>query len=92
MRLFDADALLERIKRFKYYFGRPPHAEELMYGIENSPTVDAVPVVRCKDCRLGEKNKGAYVREKTWCIRQETYHNDDWFCADGERRDDNAAD
>lgn len=35
-------------------------------------TVDAVPVVRCKDCRK-------------WCI---CHKSDDYYCADGERRED----
>lgn len=48
-------------------------------NISNAPTIDAVPVVRCKDCSLlgGEK-----------CL----WHNIcppsyDWFCADGEREE-----
>ena len=34
--------------------------------------VDLVEVVRCKDCRK-------------WCI---CHHSDDYYCADGERRED----
>lgn len=48
MRLIDADAFLERTKKDPLF----PLVER--YGlsgvIENEPTVDAVPVVRCKDC------------------------------------------
>ena len=40
------------------------------------PTVDAVPVVRCKDCKYF----------KTRLCENEDNH-DDWFCADGERKD-----
>ena len=36
-----------------------------------SPTVDAVSVVRCKDCK----------REEVCCIRRTNDSN--WFCADG---------
>ena len=43
-------------------------------------------VVRCKDCKHGEK---APTFEKypdvTWCNKHLTSHNDDWFCADGEK-------
>ena len=39
------------------------------------PTVDAVPVVRCKDCKYF----------KTRLCENEDNH-DDWFCADGERK------
>ncbi len=44
-----------------------------------SPTIDAVQVVRCKDCTyLGEINCPQYYR------RAEL--SDDYFCADGERQ------
>lgn len=39
--------------------------------INEQPTADVVQVVRCKDCRK-------------WCI---CHHSDDYFCADGERRE-----
>lgn len=40
--------------------------------IDNAPTVDLVEVVRCKDCT-----------RQMIC-----FHSDDYFCADGERRED----
>ena len=44
--------------------------------LDAAPTIDAVPVVRCKDCKYF----------KTWlCQNEDNY--DDWFCADGERKD-----
>lgn len=45
--------------------------------IEELPTIDAVPVVRCKDC----KNKEMC---RTWTIWASP-PPDDWFCKDGER-------
>ena len=48
MRLIDADAFLERTSKDPLF----PLVER--YGlsgvIQNEPTVDAVPVIRCKDC------------------------------------------
>ena len=46
MRLIDADALLAEYDR--QHEGEPGKARKL---IEDAPTVDAVEVVRCKDCR-----------------------------------------
>ena len=46
MRLIDADALLAEYDR--KHEGDPGKARKL---IEDAPTVDAVEVVRCKDCR-----------------------------------------
>ena len=44
-------------------------------------------VVLCKDCKHGEKPPTfQYYPEITWCNKHSTSHNDDWFCADGERR------
>ena len=47
-----------------------------------SPTVDAVPVVRCKDCKHGEKCVEPH--KDYWCNLYEGYKWSEWFCADGE--------
>mgnify|MGYP001661355285 FL=1 len=49
--------------------------------IEKAPTVDAVVVVRCKNCR-------SYNKPKTgWCeVHLDREHPDD-FCSYGERKD-----
>ena len=44
--------------------------------LREAPTVDAVEVVRCKDCKYF----------KTPLCQNENNH-DNWFCADGERKD-----
>ena len=49
MRLIDADAFLERMSRTDRFFG-------VVYDINDAPTVDAVPVVRCKDCKYRTKD------------------------------------
>lgn len=41
MRLIDADALLDAIS---------VHLERIEQEIDDAPTIDAVPVVRCEDC------------------------------------------
>ena len=42
-RLIDANALLEKMKRTSRYF-------DVLFDVEEMPTVDAVEVVRCRDC------------------------------------------
>ena len=78
-RLIDADALKTkaiRCETFKLYdtpiFLKAVGTKE----IDKAPTIDAVPVVRCKDCKYF----------KTRLCENENNH-DDWFCADGERKD-----
>ena len=43
MRLIDADAFLEKMKRTSRYF-------DVVFDVEEMPTVDAVEVVRCREC------------------------------------------
>ena len=43
-RLIDVDAFLEKMKRTSRYF-------DLVFDIEEMPTVDAVEVVRCRECK-----------------------------------------
>ena len=43
-RLIDADALLEKMKRTSRYF-------DVLFDVEEMPTVDAVEVVRCWECK-----------------------------------------
>ena len=53
--------------------------DDFKKAIKNMPKgiiVDAVPVVRCKDCKYF----------KTWLCQNED-NSDNWFCADGERKD-----
>ena len=49
---------------------------DLLDSLQQMEVVDAVPVVRCKDCKYF----------KTRLCENEDNH-DDWFCADGERKD-----
>ena len=53
--------------------------------IMKQPTVDAAPVVRCKDCRYWYAEIGASTG---WLPCQEIATERDWFCASGKRRDD----
>ena len=45
-------------------------------------------IVRCKDCKHGEKTSTfRYYPNLTWCNKCLQTHGDDWFCADGERKE-----
>lgn len=75
-RLIDADAIPWFIKGegFIPVIGKDE--------IDEQPTIDAVPVVRCKDCRWRHDDSSPM-----WlpCMERETA--DDWYCADGERKE-----
>lgn len=54
--------------------------DDMKDDIDSAPTIDAVPVVRCKDCR---------ERDNTyWCPQFVAYVDEDFYCAYGERKDD----
>lgn len=68
---------------------------ELEYGYEGMcedlyriPTVDAVEVVRCRDCKWDKPDE---LMSKHWCTRFSGYMEmrEDDFCSYGERRCDN---
>ena len=76
MRLIDVDAFLEKMKRTSRYF-------DVKFDIDEMPTIDAVTVVRCKDCIrrydtdecpmcfLIEGNYCEYTNENGYCDRGE---------------------
>ena len=53
-----------------------------------------VQVVRCKDCRWGDWSRNGKGEEMVLCYNGDTgiedgyLHEPDWFCAEGERRED----
>ena len=58
--------------------------------IEIQPTVDAVEVVRCRDCKRCFKHTTKRNRQYMWiCMRNDTdlYVRPDDFCSYGERKD-----
>ena len=53
---------------------------KLVWCIDKLKAVDAVEVVRCKDCKLCAHDK--------WCERRTLFVFADDFCSYGERKDD----
>ena len=101
-RLIDADALIEDIKSFWDWdsingITSETVLKQTISDIDNAPTIDAVPVVRCKDCRWWDKtdNGFGYCHAEKHChisahweISIFRTYRGDHFCADGEREDD----
>jgi hypothetical protein len=59
---------------------------ERRINLSHLPTIDAVPVVRCKDCVYWQDNNGGYPHEECRWGKNETPDADD-FCSCGERKD-----
>ena len=79
MRLIDADIMMELVGRLPFR-----NNEDIKNFIEVQPTVDAVEVVRCENCRWGRKTCGNVECQVDLNVPPE-YHGYEWFCPNGER-------
>ena len=78
MRLIDAD---EAIINFGFEWDDiPPTREEFVRFLKKQPTVDAVPVVRCRECKYHNKPTRPMRLSFNWT-------KDDDFCSYGERKE-----
>lgn len=50
--------------------------------LKSTPTVDAVPVVRCKDCKRCDIDT---THHKYFCMRYGLDIPGNWYCADGDK-------
>ena len=85
MRLIDLDSDYIQETIYRRGFKTRQDIEE---WLNNSPTIDAVPVVRCRDCKHAWIHPCGYV----YCHRDgrnayEMTFNLDSFCSYGERKD-----
>lgn len=84
MRLIDADKI-----NVKQWFAFPDNRKTMAESLAAAPTVDAVPVIRCKDCKhwgtgiAGEidgikccKIAGYMVTLSGYCVYGEMKNND----------------
>ena len=89
-RLIGADALHRKVKMETNPYGKPTidydSGVKVLEWIEQAPTVDAVPVVRCKDCKYRFKNNG-HSKDGCPIIDANIWMDDDDFCSHGERKD-----
>lgn len=93
------DAMRECWRRV-HKFAKPFEANRIMDCIEavkDLPDVDAVPVVRCRDCKWFDCknyvcNNDILAGRIADCGCYPNFNVElDWFCADGERREDTNA-
>ena len=100
MRLIDADYLREQIqRRAESSYGLTREVFELMVNVlDVTGTVDAVEVVRCKDCKYRPVGTGCNhdlefpVHYKCPCECEDYWYSwmpkDNFFCSNGERKTD----
>ena len=88
MRLIDADRLSEAIHEnvSALYEDAVFAKEDCLTEVYAAPTVDAAPVVRCRECKYRFKNNG---HDRSGCpiIDANIWMDDDDFCSYGERKE-----
>ena len=93
MRLGDLDALkaeFEQLGLGEHSLIERVFADGVYAVIENAPTIDAVPVVRCKDCKHYEEPYCMLCKTRigtSYHSKDMTYRKADDFCSYGERKE-----
>ena len=97
VRLIDANALcITNITERKHIFIDGKRRSTFVYGevvrikdLQNAPTIDAVQVVRCKDCKRSKRWCNAFgtsgIKCDLLCVDIEA----EGFCSYGQRRGEN---
>ena len=91
MKSLNKIELLNKLKD-KYNDNWPPEIAEGFQKavdiVEDTPTVDAVEVVRCKDCKWWKTNYMWNGNECKVCVVEvyEPIRNEDNYCSRGERK------
>ena len=93
-RLIDADALEKEFTDFvrasnNSDFEPTPNWNDAVSLVGSAPTVDAVQVVRCGECKHFKKPLSPDMWG--WCKKVSMDNKatvEDWFCADGEREEE----
>lgn len=96
-RLIDANALkkaLCKVCGMRHYCKSHDDDCWAKRRIDEQPTVDAVPVVRCRECKYAHLTYDGDIKYCDLLAAKDEYgdcdpcfyRSGDWFCADGERR------
>ena len=82
MRLIDADALKNTIKNMPNDYYGDLCIGDALKEIDDAPTIDAVPVVRCRECKHYQTD---VLFNHNYCCGRRRKPDD--YCSYGERRE-----
>lgn len=92
-RLIDANALMDVIRQHEYRLATKQGSIDygmftlgIQQAVDEQPTVDAVYVVRCKDCKQGEIDDPDFPDEY-YCHEGCGWNKGDFYCAYGEQKE-----
>lgn len=77
-RLIDEKELEKQIKEV-FENTNPVLMGQMLRWVRKQKTIDAVPVIRCKDCKFWDD-------DFNWCDRKAVRMQEDDFCSYGERK------
>jgi len=88
MALIEKEPLLRRLRaRYsRVEGGGTIYTPSMMLAIrivEQAPTIDAAPVVHCRECRRGQEDDAGIMH----CHKFHIHKKPDGFCSDGEPRE-----
>lgn len=90
MRLIDADALSKRLQKLWDIHDDTDFAnKDVWQELENAPSIDAVPVVRCKDCKYAHMTYDGDCKYcDVWFPDEAEYLDGDYYCASAEMKEE----
>ena len=83
MRLIDLDSEYIQETLYRRGFKTRQDSEE---WLNNTPTIDAVPVVRCRYCKQGQVDDRTFP-DQYYCLAGCGWSNGNFYCAYGERKE-----
>ena len=87
MRLIDADRALEIVRDQGIAHPNAYHLTNYATLIlREAPTIDAVEVVRCRECNQGEVDDPDFP-DQYYCYAGLGWNHGDFYCAYGERKE-----
>lgn len=96
MELIDRDVLLNKLPNCDFEkdekISKIGAIADMVILVCDAPAIDAVPVVRCKDCKhfIGANDHDGYVTAIGYCNHINHHIMPcvfDFYCADGERKE-----
>lgn len=86
-RLIDADRAMEIVRNQGIAHPNAYHLTNYaMLILREAPTVDAVEVVRCRECKQGEVDDPDFP-DQYYCHAGCGWNNGDFYCSYGERKE-----
>ena len=89
MRLIDADAVEKQAYDDVHYHAELEDWEfdVVTHYLDHATTIDAVPVVRCKDCEQSRETNMFGERTVLICGKTDYVKQPDGYCDEGDRKD-----